>query len=131
VDTCVSCFSQNFAEEQPFAYDLAELGRYYCAYEKIMAHWRGSMPADAMLEIRYEELIDDFETHARRLIAYVGLEWDPACLEFHRTQRPIRTASVAQVRRPIYKTSIGRWKGHEQRLKPLLEALGIPVDATS
>lgn len=131
VDTCVSCFSQNFADGQPFAYDLAELGRYYRAYEKLMAHWRSALPPGAMLEIQYEELIDDFESHARRLIAYAGLEWDPACLEFHRTQRPVRTASVAQVRRPIYKTSVGRWRGQEQRLKPLLEALGIPVDSIS
>lgn len=128
LDTCVSCFSQNFAEEQPFAYDLAELGRYYRAYEKMMAHWRSALPPGAMLEIQYEELIDDFESHARRLIDFAGLEWDPACLEFHRTERPVRTASVAQVRRPIYKTSVGRWRGHKQRLKPLLEALGIPVD---
>ncbi len=128
VDTCVSCFSQNFAEGQPFAYDLAELGRYYRAYEKMMAHWRDALPPAAMLEIRYEDLIDDFESHARRLVAFAGLEWDPACLEFYRTQRPVRTASVAQVRRPIYKTSVGRWKGQEQRLKPLLDALGVPVD---
>jgi Flp pilus assembly protein TadD len=131
VDTCVSCFSQNFAEGQPFAYDLAELGRYYRAYEKLMAHWRSALPPGAMLEIHYEELIGDFEAHARRLIAYAGLEWDPACLEFYRTQRPVRTASVAQVRRPIYKTSVGRWRGHEQRLKPLLEALEIPLDSIS
>lgn len=128
VDTCVSCFSQNFAEGQPFAYDLAELGRYYRAYEKLMAHWRNALPPGAMLEIRYEDLIDDFESHARRLVAFAGLEWDPACLEFHRTRRPVRTASVAQVRRPIYNTSIGRWKGQEQRLKPLLDALGTPLD---
>jgi len=131
VDTCVSCFSQNFSGEQPFAYDLAELGRYYRAYEKLMAHWRDTLPPDAMLEIRYEELVADFEPNARRLIAYAGLEWDRACLEFHRTQRPIRTASVAQVRRPIYTTSIGRWRGHAGRLRPLLDALEIPADATS
>lgn len=131
VDTCVSCFSQNFAEGQPFAYDLAELGRYYRAYEKLMAHWRSALPPGAMLEIQYEDLIDDLESHARRLIEYAGLEWDPACLDFHRTQRPVRTASVAQVRRPIYKTSVGRWRGHEQRLKPLLEALEIPLDSIS
>lgn len=131
VDTCVSCFSQNFAEEQPFAYDLAELGRYYRAYEKLMAHWRSALPDGAMLEIQYEDLIDDLESHARRLIEYAGLEWDPACLEFYRTQRPVRTASVAQVRRPIYKTSVGRWRGHERRLKPLLEALRPPGETIS
>ncbi|HZZ00642.1 MAG TPA: sulfotransferase [Candidatus Baltobacteraceae bacterium] len=131
VDTCVSCFSQNFSGEQPFAYDLAELGRYYRGYEKLMDHWRNAMPPAAMLEIQYEELIGDFEAHARRLIDYVGLPWDPACLDFHRTQRSVRTASVAQVRRPIYTSSIGRWKSHEQRLKPLLEALGIGTGSTS
>ncbi|HKE37958.1 MAG TPA: sulfotransferase [Candidatus Baltobacteraceae bacterium] len=131
VDTCVSIFSQNFSGEQPFAYDLAELGRYYRAYEKLMDHWRRALPEGAMLEVRYEDLIGDFEAHARRLVDYAGLEWDPACLEFHKTQRSVRTASVAQVRRPIYTSSIGRWKSHEQRLKPLLEALGVGTDSTS
>jgi tetratricopeptide (TPR) repeat protein len=123
VDACVSCFAQNFGGEQPFAYDLAELGRYYRAYERLMNHWRAVLPPGAMLEVEYETVVDDFEAQARRLIEYVGLEWEPACLEFHKTQRSVRTASVAQVRQPIYRSSIGRWEAHADALRPLLDAL--------
>jgi tetratricopeptide (TPR) repeat protein len=123
VDSCMSCFAQLFAG-LPFAYDLGELGRYYRGYAALMAHWRQALPPEAMLEIDYERLIDDLPGEARRMIAYCGLEWDDSCLEFHKTRRPVRTASFAQVRRPIYHSSIGRWHAHREVLKPLLDALG-------
>jgi len=125
VDTCLSCFSLLFSEDQPFAYDLAELGRYYRAYEDLMAHWNAVLPQGSMLEVRYEDLVADIEGQSRRLIQYCGLDWDPRCLSFHETRRPVRTASVVQVRAPISSNSVGRWRIYGARLKPLLDALGV------
>jgi tetratricopeptide (TPR) repeat protein len=124
VDTCVSCFSRNFAD-LPYTYDLGELGRHYRAYEALMDHWRQVVPPDVMLDVQYEELVDDLEGHARRLLAHCDLDWDPRVLDFHLTERSVRTASVIQVRQPIYKSSIGRWRGYEPYLKPLLTELGF------
>jgi tetratricopeptide (TPR) repeat protein len=123
IDTCLSCFSKLFAGSQGFAYDLGELGRYYGAYERLMTHWRTVLPAGSMLEVRYETLVEDFEHEARRIIAYCGLDWDDRCLTFYQTERPVRTASVTQVRQPLYKSAIGRWKPYEAMLKPLIDAL--------
>jgi hypothetical protein len=123
VDTCLSCFSKLFSGEQPFAYDLGELGRYYAAYARLMAHWRAVVPAEIMLEVEYEALVDDFEPQARRIVAHCGLEWDPACREFYNTSRPVQTASMAQVRQPIYRTSVGRWRPDAALLQPLLAEL--------
>jgi tetratricopeptide (TPR) repeat protein len=121
-DTAWSCFSILFGRGQEFSYDLAELGRYCGAYRDLMAHWGAVMP-DAMLEVHYEQVVADLETQARRIIAYCGLPWDDACLAFHRTERPVRTASANQVRQPIYHSAIGRWRPHQERLQPLLQAL--------
>lgn len=123
LDTCFSCFSRLFASELPYIYDLGELGRYYRAYEKLMAHWRAALPKGAMLEVQYEEAVADIETFARRLLDYCGLDWDPRCLEFHRQERLVRTSSLVQVRQPIYNSSIGRWRAYEPFLGPLIEAL--------
>jgi len=124
VDTCISCFSKLFADEQSHTYDLAELGRYYKRYERLMAHWRRVLPKDRMLDVQYEEVVADLETQARRIIAYCGLPWDDRCLSFHETNRPVRTASATQVRQPIYKSAIGRWRVYEKHLGSLLSALG-------
>ena len=129
VDTCVSCYSLLFAEDQPYAYDLGELGRYYWAYEALMEHWRTVLPPERMLEVRYEDLVDDLESQARRLLAHCGLEWDRRCLAFHETRRPVHTASLVQVRKSIYRSSVGRSQFYGSRLKPLTDALGI--DGTS
>ena len=123
VDTCLSCFSLLFGGEQPFAYDLAELGRFYRAYEKLMAHWRGVLPPGVMLEVRYEDLVTDFEEQARTILTHCGLDWDDACRDFHKTERPVHTASAAQVRQPLYRTSVGRWRPPDAVLRPLLDAL--------
>jgi len=124
VDTCLSCFSTLFAGNLPYAYDLEELGRYYCSYDKLMSHWRNVLPANGMLDIQYEDLVADVEGQARRIVAHCGLKWDARCLNFHQTDRPVRTASAVQVRQPIYKTSIERWRKYEPFLGPLLAALG-------
>ncbi len=129
VDTCLSCFSKLFTGEQGHTYDLAELGRYYRAYDRLMAHWREVLPESVFIEVQYEEVVGDLETQARRIISHVGLPWDDACLSFHETKRPVRTASATQVRQPIYKTSIGRWKPYQNLLMPLLNELGIDPDA--
>jgi tetratricopeptide (TPR) repeat protein len=132
VDTCLSCFATLFAENlAPYAYDLEELGRYYRAYEKLMAHWRGALPQGAMLEVQYEAVVGDLEGQARRILAYCGLEWDARCLDFHRTERLVRTASLAQVRQPIYKSSVGRWRVYEPFLGPLLAELAPSIGSVT
>jgi len=124
VDTCLSGFSRLFKKGQPHSYDLTELGRYYRAYARLMNHWRSVLPEGAMLDVQYEDLVADNQTQARRLIDYCGLDWDDACLEFFKNDRSIKTASVIQVRQPIYTTSIERWKRYEKHLGPLVAALG-------
>jgi tetratricopeptide (TPR) repeat protein len=124
VDTCVSCFSKLFSGEQNHTYDLAELGRYYRRYERLMAHWRRVLPKGRILDIQYEDVVGDLETQARRIIAHCGLKWSKRCLDFHNTDRPVRTASATQVRRPIYNSAVGRWRLYEEELRPLLTALG-------
>lgn len=122
-DTAMSCFSILFAMGHPHTYDLAELGRYMRAYEKLMEHWRQVLPEGAMIEVQYEELVENLETEAKRIVEYCDLEWDSACLSFHKTKRPVRTASVVQVRQPIYSSSVGRWQPYEKELQPFLRAL--------
>jgi tetratricopeptide (TPR) repeat protein len=125
-DVCVSCYGTHFRDGLDYAYDLTELGRYWRAYDALMDHWRATLPAGRMLEVPYEAVVADLETWARRLIAHCGLPWDDACLNFHQSRRDVRTASSAQVRRPIYADSVGRWRRFEAHLGPLLEALGEP-----
>jgi tetratricopeptide (TPR) repeat protein len=122
-DVAFSCFSVHFEIGHQYTYDLSELGRHCCAYAQLMQHWRTVLPEGAILEVQYEELVADLEHQARRIVTHCGLEWDDACLSFHETERSVRTASAAQVRRPIYRSSIGRWRPHEARLQPLLKVL--------
>jgi tetratricopeptide (TPR) repeat protein len=125
VDTCISCFSKLFTLEHNYTYDLAELGRYYRGYQRLMAHWHRVLPPGRILDVRYEELVANLKAEAQRIIAHCGLDWDARCLAFHRTQRPVRTASVMQVRQPIYMSSIGHRRVYEPFLGPLLAALGV------
>jgi hypothetical protein len=131
MDTCFSCFSLLFAGDQPFTYDLGELGRYYRGYAALMDHWRRVLPEGVMTEVRYEDLVADLEGHARAILDHCGLPWEDACLAFHETSRPVRTASSVQVRTPLYQTSIGRWRPYERFLQPLIQALnaGAPDGA--
>jgi tetratricopeptide (TPR) repeat protein len=125
VDTCMSCYSKQFGGEQRFTYNLTELGQFHLDYQDLMAHWRELLPAECFIEVDYESVVDDLEGQAKRLIDFIDLPWDDACLDFHKTQRVVRTASVNQVRQPIYKTSKGRWRAHAEQLGPLLAALGM------
>jgi len=129
VDTCLSCFTQLFKEGQEFSYDLAELGRYYVDYARLMEHWRRVLPEGAFLDVRYEDIVADQEAQARRLIEYCGLEWNDACLDFHQNKRAVRTASMTQVRQPIYESSVERWRRYKKFLGPLLDALGETTPA--
>jgi len=129
IDTCVSCYSQLFASGQHFSYDLAELGRYYRRYNELMTHWRAILPPDSMLDVTYENVVDDLEGESRRLIDYCGLAWDDRCLSFHKTNRVVQTASAVQVRQPLYRDSPERWRRFEAGLGPLLQELGGLIPA--
>jgi tetratricopeptide (TPR) repeat protein len=122
VETCLSNYRIHFAEGQHWSYNLRELGRYYRRYWNMMQHWREQFP-EAMLEVRYEDNVADVEGQARRLIDYLGLPWYEGVLEFYNTDRPVKTASASQVRKPIYTTSTNRWKKFEKYLTPLLEEI--------
>jgi hypothetical protein len=112
---------QNF-QRVPYATSLEDLGLYYRQYERLMAHWRRVLPL-AMHEVVYEDLVADQERVTRELIAFCGVPWDDRCLAFHKTARPVRTPSRLQVRQPIYKHAVARWKRFEAYLQPLRDAL--------
>ncbi len=114
-----------FAREQNHTYSLGELARYYKRYGQLMKHWCRILPQGRILDVRYEDVVADLGGQARRVISYCGLPWDDRCLSFHKTNRPVQTASVTQVRQPIYNSAVGRWRRYEEHLGPLLSALGI------
>lgn len=122
-DCCLSCYFQPFVGDHPYAQDLGDLGFYFGEYRRLMAHWRGVLDLP-VLEVRYEDLVADPEAHSRRMIAFLGLPWDDACLRFHESGRTVATSSYDQVRRPVYRDSAQRWRHYEAHLGPLLEALG-------
>ena len=121
-DVCLSCYFQNFVAGLPWATDLADLGRYHRAYRRIMDHWHQVLPL-TILDVDYQDLVAAPEEGSRRIVDFLGLPWDDACLDFHRSRRTVRSAANWQVRRPIYATSVGRWKAYEPWLGPLLDAL--------
>lgn len=125
-DVCLSCHTKLFggANSQPYSGDLTHLGRYFRAYERLMAHWKANVNLP-IFEARYEEGVHDLEAYARALIDFLGLEFDDACLRFWETKRDVITASTDQVRRPIYTSSIGRWKNFADHLGPLFESLQL------
>lgn len=131
VDNCLSSYSKFFGIKMPHNYGLASLGRYYRKYHGLMEHWRRVLPAGAFLDIQYEDVVSDLEGQARRVLEFCGLPWNPACLDFHKTERPVRTASVAQVRQPLYGHAVRRWHRYRSHLGPLLEALGDLVPETA
>jgi hypothetical protein len=119
-DVCLSCYFHHFTEGHLYAYDLADCGARALEIDRLGAHWLRVLPFE-MLTIDYEKLVSDPEAESRRLIEFLGLEWEPACLEFHRTERPVLTASAWQVRQPLYTRSLGRWCRYEPHLRPLSE----------
>ena len=119
---CFSNFKQLFAEGQEFTYGLTEIGRYYRAYQDLMAHWVRVLPGK-VLRVRYEDVVDDLEAQVRRILEHCGLPWEDACINFHETDRAVRTPSSEQVRRPIYTEGLEQWRHYEPWLGPLREAL--------
>lgn len=122
IDTCLSIFFQNFTDSHAYAFDLQNLGTYYKEYERLMTHWHQVLPGRIM-DLNYADTIADPEYWTRKLIAHVGLEWNDACLAPHKLERSVKTASHWQVRQPIYKTSIQRWKNYEPYIQTLIEAI--------
>ena len=115
-DVGLSCYFQNFAGPgQAFSYDLENLAHFHDTYLRIMAHWREVLPL-RIAEIDYETLVADHKTEIRHLLTFLERDWDPACLDFHRNQRPVVTASHTQVRRPIYTGSVGRWRNYASEM---------------
>lgn len=122
MDTCLSCYFQDFAGRHTYSTNLEYLGKYYQDYQRLMAHWQQVLPIP-MLHVSYEELIADPEAGSRQIIEYCGLEWDERCLRFYESKRVINTASYDQIRKPIYQSSVSRWKHYEKYLEPLRNAL--------
>ncbi len=126
VDTCVSIYFQQFNRGHAYASNLKHLGLHYRQYRRLMRHWQGTLRIP-ILEVNYEKLVADFEPQCRSLVEFCGLEWDERCLSFHTAKREVGTYSYDQVRRPLYTTSVARWKRYEKHLGPLLTALGDEI----
>ena len=124
LDTCLSCFSHQFHEKHGYNCDLRNIGLYYRQYERLMVHWRSALPLK-MIEVTYEELIANQESVSRRLVEFLGVEWDDRCLHFHSSERMVQTPSNWEVRQPLYTRSVERWRNYEKHLGPLKEALGL------
>jgi hypothetical protein len=121
-DVCLSCHFQQFADGLSWSTDQTELAERTRQIDRLLAHWLCVVP-NPILEVHYEALVGNLEAESRRLIDFLGLEWDPACLAFHETERPVMTASVWQVRQPLYSSSVGRWRNYRRHLGPLLQGL--------
>jgi tetratricopeptide (TPR) repeat protein len=122
LDSCLSCYRQLFARGQSFTYDLTEIGEYFIQYQRMMDHWHEVLPGRC-LTVQYEDVVTDFETQVRRLLEYCGLPWEDACMRFHETDRPVRTASSEQVRKPVYLDSVNFWRNYADQLGELIEVL--------
>ncbi|WP_417480223.1 tetratricopeptide repeat-containing sulfotransferase family protein [Maricaulis maris] len=134
LDACLSNYRQLFATSfsyYNYAYELTDCARYYLEFDRLRGHWAASLPADRYTEVAYEDIVGDLEGEARRLIEHCGLDWDPACLDFHNQAGSVATASSVQVRQPLYSSSIGRWQRHVEALMPVRSILrdGGVIDA--
>ena len=119
IDTCLSIYFQDFSAMLSYANDLGDVAHYYAQYLRLMEHWRAVLPEHTMLDVPYEQLVKDPETWSRKMLAFIGLHWDPRCLEFYRTERDVLTASRWQVRQRISASSIGRWRHYQEHLGDL------------
>ncbi len=126
VDTCLSIYFQHFKSALSYADDLEDLAHFYVEYQRIMSHWRSRLPAQTMLEVPYESLVADPEVWSRKMLQFIGLSWDPRCLDFHQTTRSVMTASKWQVRQKMSRSSIERWRHYEQFIGPLLTLVHQP-----
>ena len=122
MDVCISIFTLLFPGKIPYGYDLYGLGAYYAQYERLMGHWQKVMP-ERIFKLNYEDLVRDQEAVTRELVQFINIPWDDCFLHFYENKRHVRTASDFQVRKPIYSSSIGRWKSYERFLDPLKAGL--------
>ena len=122
MDTCYAVFKTLFINAYHFSYQLEELAEYFIAYRRMMDHWHAVMPG-VMIEVRYEELVADPQAQSRRLLAHCGLPWEDQVLDFHRSKKASTTASAMQVRRPIYQSSVQKWRNYTRELQPVLRRL--------
>ena len=122
LDACVGNFRQHYARGQTFAYDLTDIGEYYLQYQRMMDHWYEVLPG-RVLTVQYEEVVTNFENQVHRILEYCGLPWEDDCITFHKTERPVRTASSEQVRQPIYTGALNFWRNYETHLRELIEIL--------
>ena len=128
LDTCLSCYLQDFGVKHPYSRDLQELGEKYIAYERLMKHWENILDLP-LHHVRYEDLVNNQEEESRRLLEFCDLPWDDACLRFHEVEREVLTLSYQQVRRPMYKSSLARYKNYQQHLEPLRNMLAEYIQA--
>lgn len=132
MDACYAMYKTLFRMAYPFSYDLGDLARYWVGYDRLMAHWKRVVPSTQLIEIAYEDLVADQEGQSRRLLEFLGLPWEDACLAFERNPEPSLTASAAQVRQPIYSSSVALWRRYESELAPLrtaFEAAGVRIES--
>ena len=122
LDSCVGSYKQLFARGQPFTYDLYEIGEFYLEYRRVMDHWDAVLPGK-VLKVQYEDVVGDLENQVTRILTHCDLELEASCLNFHETERAVKTASSEQVRQPIYSTSVQSWRKFEKYLDPLIEVL--------
>jgi hypothetical protein len=120
IDTCLSCYFQQFSPALNFAMDMSDLAHYYGQHQRLMAHWRAVLPQGTILDVPYADLVSDQEAWTRKILDFLGLEWDERCLDFHKTKRAVVTASAWQVRQKIYKDSVERWRHYKKFISPLL-----------
>jgi tetratricopeptide (TPR) repeat protein len=121
IDTCLSCYFQDFPPALNFTLDLSDLKHYYREHQRLVTHWHSVLPPDRLLDVPYAGLVADQERWTRRILEFVGLEWDERCLAYHTATRPVLTTSYYQVRQRLYDTSVGRWRNYKKFIGPLLE----------
>jgi hypothetical protein len=129
IDTCLSIYFQYFNHQHRYANDLDSLAHFYGQYLRVMEHWRALLPATTLLEVPYDQLVNDQELWSRRMVEFIGLPWDPRCLDFHRTERTVITLSKWQVRQKIHTGSSGRWRHYERHVGPLLRLIDANASA--
>jgi tetratricopeptide (TPR) repeat protein len=129
LDACWALYKAHFQGKFSFSYDQRELADYYLAFRRLARHWRATLPADALLEVQYEDLVADPEGQSHRLLDFLGLPWEAGVLRFHENAAPTATASAVQVRQPVYQSSVGKWRSHAARLTALRDRLATQIPA--
>ncbi len=127
LDACWAIYKAHFQGKFSFSYDQIELADYYLAFRRLAAHWKAALPSDVLLEVNYEDIVKDQLAESRRIISFLGLPWDDDVLRFHESRAPSATASAVQVRRPVYASSVGKWRHHARRLAPVRARLSTQI----